>query len=118
MWYVTDKDQHMDPRCFGDLTLLLKTILIDSPALVARYITERSLLESITSLDLPFDCDPHSIGELTVAWARENGEWDNLIWRIADSVADEVVDCFEDFQPGMQKFATSVTCTLSQKIKF
>ena len=36
MWYVTDKDQHMGPRCFGDLTLLLKTIFIDSLALVAR----------------------------------------------------------------------------------
>lgn len=44
MWYVIDKDQHMDPRCFDDLTLLLKTIFIDSPALVARYITERSPL--------------------------------------------------------------------------
>lgn len=100
MWYVTDKDQHMDPRCFGDLTLLLKTIFIDSPALVARYITECSLLEPITSLDLPFDCGSHSIGELTAAWARENGEWDNLVWRVADAVADEVVDCFENFQPG------------------
>ena len=74
MWYVTDKDQHMDPRCFDDLALLLKTIFIDSPALVARYITERSPLESVTFLDLPFNCGSHSIGELTVAWARENGE--------------------------------------------
>ena len=100
MWYVTDKDQHMDPRCFDDLALLLKTIFIDSPALVARYITERSPLESVTFLDLPFNCGSHSIGELTVAWARENGEWDNLVWRIADVVADEVVDCFENFQLG------------------
>lgn len=100
MWYVIDKEQNMKPKCFGDLSLLLKTILIDSPTLVKEYINELSILEPITSLDLPFDYGTHSIGELTVVWAKENGEWDNLVWKVADLLADEVINCFEDFQPG------------------
>lgn len=98
MWYVTDKNQHMDPRCFGDLTLLLKTILIDSTYLVSRYITERSFKDD-TFIRLPFDCGIHSIGQLTTAWAKQNGEWDNLVWRVSDEIANEVVDFFDSLSP-------------------
>ena len=37
MWYVTDKDQHMDPRCFGDLSLLIKTLIHDDDKMVIEY---------------------------------------------------------------------------------
>lgn len=96
MYYLTDRNEHMDQRCFNDLTLLLKTIFIDSPTLVEKYANERSLLEPITSLDLPFGYGTHSIGELTVAWAKENGEWDNLVWKVAEGMAEEMLDAFAD----------------------
>lgn len=97
MWYVTDKDQHMDPRCFGDLTLLVKTILIDSPSLVARYINETTLSDMFT---LARDVGTYSIGDVTVAMAKYRGEWEDLVWRLSDEIADWIVETFENFQPG------------------
>ena len=102
MWYVTDKDQHMDPRCFGDLSLLIKTLIHDDDKMVIEYINKQVdpdayIFDEVT---LPY-IGPHiALGELTVAYAKYNGKWDELIWQIADEIEESVLDCFEEMQPG------------------
>ena len=97
MYYLTDKYEHMDPRCFGDLTLLVKSILIDNPNLVARYINENTLSDI---LPLPYDMGDYSIGDITVEIAKSRGQWEDLVWRLSDEIADWIVETFENFQPG------------------
>ena len=102
MWYVTDKDQHMDPRCFGDLSLLLKTIMENDEKGVIRYINERMDPDSAVTYNftVPYIGDKINLGELTVSWAKFSGKWNELIWLIADRLQEEVLDCFESMQSG------------------
>lgn len=102
MWYVTDKDQHMDPRCFGDLSLLVKTLIQDDEKMVTEYINrhvdpDAYIFDNVT---LPYIGPNISLGELTVAYAKHTEKWNELIWQIADEIEESVLDCFENMRPG------------------
>ena len=53
MYYLTDRYEHMDPRCSGDLKLLVKTILIDDERGVIEYIDRGMKDEPISSINVP-----------------------------------------------------------------
>lgn len=102
MYYLTDRNEHMDSRCFGDLKLLAKTILIDDEKTVTEYINrhidpDAYIFDNVT---LPYIGHNIGLGELTVAYAKHIGKWNELIWKIADEIEESVFDCFDNMQPG------------------
>lgn len=54
MYYLTDRKEHMDPRCFGDLKLLVKTILIDDEREVIEHIDRGMKDEPNASIEVPY----------------------------------------------------------------
>lgn len=95
MYYLTDRKEHMDPRCFGDLKLLVKTILIDDEIEVIDYINRGMEDEPDGSIDVPY-VGTLTVGEIAVGWAKQNGKWDELVWKIAEGIAEEMLDAFAD----------------------
>lgn len=95
MYYLTDRNEHMDPRCFGDLKLLAKTILIDDEKEVIEYIDRVMKDEPNASIEVPY-VGTLTVGEIAVNWAKQNGKWDELVWNIAEGMAEEMLDAFVD----------------------
>lgn len=95
MYYLTDRNEHMDPRCFGDLKLLIKTILIDDEVAVINYIDRNMKDEPISSINVPY-VGTLTVGEIAVNWAKQNGKWDEVIWSIAEGMEEEMLDAFAD----------------------
>lgn len=95
MYYLTDRNEHMDPRCFGDLKLLAKTILIDDEKEVIEYIDHGMKDEPNASIEVPY-VGTLTVGEIAVNWAKQNGKWDELVWNIAEGMAEEMLDTFAD----------------------
>lgn len=95
MYYLTDRNEHMDPRCFGDLKLLVKTILIDNEREVIEYIDRGMKDEPNASIEVPY-VGTLTVGEIAVNWAKQNGKWDELVWNIAEGMAEEMLDTFAD----------------------
>lgn len=95
MYYLTDKNEHMDPRCFGDLKLLVKTILIDDEKEVIKYIDRGMKDKPNASIEVPY-VGPLSVGEIAVDWAKQNGKWNELVWNIAEGMAKKMLDAFAD----------------------
>ena len=93
MYYLTDRNGHMDPRCFGDLELLVKTILIDDERGVIEYIDRGMKDEPISSINVPY-VGTLTMGEIVVNWAKQNGKWDEVVWSIAEGMAEEMMDAF------------------------
>lgn len=100
MWYMTNKNQQMDARCFNQLNLLLKSIIENDEKEVVRYINESMDPDSTIIYDftVPYIGDHISLGELTVAWAKFSNKWDMLIREIVDTLEEEVLDYFEDMR--------------------
>ncbi len=95
MYYLTDKYEHMDPRCFGDLKLLVKTILADDERGVIEYINRGMKDELISSVNVPY-VGTLTMGEIVVNWAKQNSKWDEVVWSIAEGMAEEMMDAFAD----------------------
>lgn len=95
MYYLTDRKEHMDPRCFGDLKLLVKTILIDDEREVIEHIDRGMKDEPNASIEVPY-VGTLTVGEIAVGWAKQNGKWDELVWNIAEGMAEEMLDTFAD----------------------
>lgn len=95
MYYLTDRKEHMDPRCFGDLKLLVKTILIDDEKEVIEHIDRGMKDEPNASIEVPY-VGTLTVGEIAVDWAKQNGKWDELVWNIAEGMAEEMLDTFAD----------------------
>lgn len=95
MYYLTDRNEHMDPRCFGDLKLLIKTILIDNEREVIEHIDRGMEDEPNTSIEVPY-AGTLTVGEIAVDWAKQNGKWDELVWNVAEGMAEEMLDTFAD----------------------
>lgn len=95
MYYLTDRKEHMDPRCFGDLKLLVKTILIDDEREVIEHIDRGMKDEPNASIEVPY-VGTLTVGEIAVDWAKQNGKWDELVWNIAEGMAEEMLDTFAD----------------------
>ena len=95
MYYLTDRKEHMDPRCFGDLKLLIKTILIDDEKEVIEHIDRGMKDEPNASIEVPY-VGTLTVGEIAVDWAKQNGKWDELVWNIAEGMAEEMLDTFAD----------------------
>lgn len=93
MYYLTDRKEHMDPRCFGDLKLLVKTILIDDEKEVIEHIDCGMKDEPNASIEVPY-VGTLTVGEIAVDWAKQNGKWDELVWNIAEGMAEEMLDTF------------------------
>lgn len=95
MYYLTDRKEHMDPRCFGDLKLLVKTILIDDEREVIEHIDRGMKDEPNASIEVPY-VGTLTVGEIAVDWAKQNGKWDEFVWNIAEGMAEEMLDTFAD----------------------
>lgn len=95
MYYLTDRKEHMDARCFGDLKLLVKTILIDDEKEVIEHIDRGMKDEPNASIEVPY-VGTLTVGEIAVDWAKQNGKWDELVWNIAEGMAEEMLDTFAD----------------------
>lgn len=95
MYYLTDRNEHMDARCFGDLKLLVKTILIDDEKEVIEHIDRGMKDEPNASIEVPY-VGTLTVGEIAVDWAKQNGKWDELVWNIAEGMAEEMLDTFAD----------------------
>lgn len=95
MYYLTDRNEHMDPRCFGDLKLLVKTILIDNEREVIEHIDRGMVDEPNASIEVPY-AGTLTVGEIAVDWAKQNGKWDELVWNVAEGMAEEMLDTFAD----------------------
>lgn len=95
MYYLTDRKEHMDPRCFGDLKLLVKTILIDDEREVIEHIDRGMVDEPNASIEVPY-AGTLTVGEIAVDWAKQNGKWDELVWNVAEEMVEEMLDTFAD----------------------
>lgn len=95
MYYLTDRKEHMDARCFGDLKLLVKTILIDDEKEVIEHIDRGMKDEPNASIEVPY-VGTFTVGEIAVDWVKQNGKWDELVWNIAEGMAEEMLDTFAD----------------------
>ncbi len=95
MYYLTDRKEHMDPRCFGDLKLLIKTVLIDDEVAVIKHIDRGMEDEPISSVNVPY-AGTLTIGEIVVNWAKQNGKWDEVVWNVAEGIEEEMLDAFAD----------------------
>lgn len=95
MYYLTDRKEHMDARCFGDLKLLVKTILIDDEKEVIEHIDRGMKDEPNASIEVPY-VGTLTVGEIAVDWAKQNGKWGELVWNIAEGMAEEMLDTFAD----------------------
>ena len=96
MWYVTDTSEHMDPRGFNNLSLLINTIIEYDEKAVIRYIDNHTDSDAylFTSMDLPY-IGSVKVGELTVAYAKYTGAYEALVLAISVEMAEEIEDCYE-----------------------
>lgn len=96
MYYLTNKYEPMNSRrCFDDLKLLIRTILIDNEIEAIKYIDSDMQSEPISSIEVPY-AGILTIGEIVVNWAKQNDKWDEVVWHIAERIEEEMLDAFAD----------------------
>ena len=96
MWYVTDTSEHMDPRGFNNLSLLIYTIIEYDEKFVIRYINNNTDPDAylFTDIDLPYIGNV-KIGEIIVAYAKYIEAYGALVLAISVEIAEQIEDCYE-----------------------
>ena len=95
MYYLTNKYDHTDSRCFGNLRLLIEAVLFNDETEVIKHIDSGMQNEPISSVEVPY-AGTLTIGEIVVNWAKQNDKWDEVVWHTAEKMEEEMLDAFAD----------------------